>query len=642
MHASIETMVSRIAVIALVVAAGGCLSPQQHRQDADKVAGAIVTEKQKQTSGETEPFTVERSADTLRRRLLVGQELIWSSPASLGTSALNPIDHWPKDDYLTTIAEPATQPTTMPRTQPGPLRLTLLDALHVAAANSNDYQSAKEAVFLTALDLDLERDEFRATFLGLIDANASADWGDDSLALGGVVSPTIGFAQRFKSGLTVTSRLALDLVQLLQPDRDSAFGIISDTTITMPLLRGAAKHIVTEPLTQAERNVIYAISEFEQFKREFAVEIAAQYLEVLQQLDEVQNNEDSYERLMLAAARSRRLSAAGRLPEIQVDQAVQQELSARDDWVQALQEHATTLDEFKVLLGLPPDAQIELDRDELNRLAQAAQRVLRGSSTPGPSTRPAAEDARVPADAPVTLPTTQDIQIIPPSMVGAGPYELPERLAIQLALDNRPDLRIAQGEVFDAQRRVVVAANALEAGLDVTANASFGDRRGLGSGGDVNARLRPERGTYNAGILLNLPFERTAERNAYRESFIALEQAVRWVQLLEDEIKLGVRTELRDLLSAREGVTTQATAVALAQRRVTSTDMLLQAGRAEIRDVLEAQTDLLDAQNEFTAALVEYRISELELQREMGVLRVDHNGVWTEYLTRQPSTRPAP
>jgi outer membrane protein TolC len=71
--------------------------------------------------------------------------------------------------------------------------------------------------------------------------------------------------------------------------------------------------------------------------------------------------------------------------------------------------------------------------------------------------------------------------------------------------------------------------------------------------------------------------------------------------------------------------------VALAKRRVASTNLFLQAGRAQIRDLLEAQEDLISAQNALTAALVSYRVAELNIQRDMGVLEVNESGLWKEY-----------
>ena len=136
---------------------------------------------------------------------------------------------------------------------------------------------------------------------------------------------------------------------------------------------------------------------------------------------------------------------------------------------------------------------------------------------------------------------------------------------------------------------------------------------------------------YSATVSSDLPWERTAERNAYRGSYITLEQATRSVQDLEDKIKLSIRGALRTLAQTRETFVIQSRAVQLALRRVTSTDLFLEAGRAEIRDVLEAQEALVQAQDSLTAALVNYRIAELELQRDMGVLEVNERGLWREY-----------
>ena len=156
-------------------------------------------------------------------------------------------------------------------------------------------------------------------------------------------------------------------------------------------------------------------------------------------------------------------------------------------------------------------------------------------------------------------------------------------------------------------------------------------RSSAGSASLDDAELQPDRGVYSGLLNIDLPLERTAERNAYRASLIALEKAVRAMQELEDSVKLQIRNALRKLKAAREGLMTQLTAVALAWKRVRSTDLFLQAGRAQIRDVLDSREDLLSAQNALTAAIVSYRTAELELQRDMGVLQIDENGLWTEY-----------
>ncbi len=228
-----------------------------------------------------------------------------------------------------------------------------------------------------------------------------------------------------------------------------------------------------------------------------------------------------------------------------------------------------------------------------------------------------------PADAPVEL--------VPPSDEGAGPLEIDESLAIQLALENRLDLQVAIGEVYDAQRQVVVRADALGADLTLLGSANLGEGRSIGSATADDAQLRFDKASYSALLTLDLPLERTAERNAYRNSFIDLERATRNVQTLEDQVKLSIRSELRGLIESRESLKIQARSVIVAQKQVKSSTMFLEAGMANMRDLREAQDALLVAQNSLTQAVITYRTTELELQRDMGLLQVDENGMWREF-----------
>ena len=229
----------------------------------------------------------------------------------------------------------------------------------------------------------------------------------------------------------------------------------------------------------------------------------------------------------------------------------------------------------------------------------------------------------VPADAPVL--------VVPPGREGAGPFELDPGKAVRLALENRLDLRVSVGRVFDAQRQTAVAADRLRADLVLFGGASVGERRV--SAGDAllsDASFRPDQGQYSVLASLGLPLERTAERNIYRISLIAYERAVRFVQDLEDQVKFQVRDDLRVLREARDRMRIQALSVRLAEQRVEGASRLFEVNRAKARDVLEAQSDLVDARNRLSFEVVRHRVAELALQRDLEVLRVDETGRWTE------------
>ena len=551
---------------------------------------------------------------------MVQQELPRSSDASLGTDRLKLIEHWPEKDYPKPVS--FSDPNTGP--EPGKsIQLSLIQALQVGARNSFEYQSYKEDVFRAALYLDLERNEFRNIFGSELESLASTDGSGGRTVSGTENSGSVDLSRRLKSGAQLSAGLAADLANLLTMGGASSLGIMADATITIPLLRGSGEHIVAEPLTQAQRDVVYAIYKFERFKQTFAVNVAGEYLGVLRQRDQVENTEDNYESLIRSARRSRRLADAGMLPEIQVDQAVQDELRARNRWISATESYKSRLDSFKDLLGLPPDAAIELDRSDLETLvAPASELVVESAKEEGLSKNKQTS----PADAP--------IELVPANYENAGPLELKQDRAIQLALENRLDLRMAQGKVYDAQRAVVVLADALGAELTLFGSADLGEGRSVSSATSDDAKLRMNKGTYSGLLTLDLPLERTAERNAYRNGYITLERTVRELQKLEDQIKLSIRNKLRDMLEAREGLQIQGQSVIVAEKRVKSTNMFIEAGRAQIRDLLEAQDALLSAKNGLTSAAINYRVAELELQRDMGVLKVDKSGLWQEYLPK--------
>ena len=296
-------------------------------------------------------------------------------------------------------------------------------------------------------------------------------------------------------------------------------------------------------------------------------------------------------------------------------------------WISAVESYKSRMDSFKNLLGLPVDAAIELDRTDLETLVAPASQLIAQSpaanDTLAEQSTPAEHDIP-PADAPIKL--------VPPSRADAGPLELDPRTAIQLALDNRLDLRTAQGAGPMTPSGTSLcwptpwAPNSPCLALPIWGRAGrFHQQRPMTPG------LRFNQGAYSALLTLDLPIERTAERNAYRSGLISLERTVRSLQSLEDQIKLSIRNRLGDMLEARESIRIQARSVFLAEKRVRSTTLFLEAGRAEIRDLLEAQDDLLSARNGFTSAAINYRIAELQLQRDTGLLAVDANGLWQEY-----------
>ncbi len=608
-RSSVSCLVCAVSLSCCGLVLIGCRSPAEHREKADKVAYDIIEKKQQEALGKAEPILVERPSDILRRRLIEAQGLAYAGEASFGTDKLQVIPHWPEPersyDVPSADASIAIEPNQ-------PLKISLVDALQIGARNSAAYQSQKETVFQAALDLDLRRNDFRNIFGAGTNTSATMNTrGDTVTTVNNSASADV--SRLLANGLALSSAIAIDLANLLTQGGASSLGLSVDTSVSIPLLRGAGRHIITENLTQAERTAVYRIWEFERYKQTFAVNIARQYYSVLRQVDSMANARANYESAVQSARWSRRRGDAGRISEIEVDQAVQRELSARNGWISAQEQLKSSLDSFKTTIGLPVDALIELDQIDLEQLRTQADEITESLKAAAGNV---AQETAPPADAPVEL--TQ------PSKEGAGPLEIDESLAVRLALAKRLDMFVSLGAVYDAQRQVVVRADALKAGLDLRGSASFSDT-------DDDGSLRFSGGRYNASMPLDLPIERTSQRNSYRNSLISLERATRSVQSLEDNIKLAIRDELRNLRESRESLKIQAQSVVVAEKRVRSTTMFLEAGRRQIRDLLDAQDSLLSARNQLTAAVVNYRIAELEIQRDLGILKVNERGLWEDF-----------
>ena len=606
-----------LGIIFTLLALVGCKTTSKYRMEADRVAESIIEMKQEQLFHATADFSIERPSDILRRRLLIDQNLPYYGDASLGSDALEPVPHWPEKDY----PKFETSSEAVVSMESGkPFQLSLIQALQVAAQNSHDYQTRKEAVFRKALDLDLEANDFGFIWRGDAQSQYTADKSGAEAVKGFENSGSLSLSKALYNGAQITTALAIDLVKLLTQGETSSFGITGDASISIPLLRGAGKHIVTEPLIQAERNVVYAIYEFERYKKTFAVDIARNYLDVLRQLDQVDNNAESYKSLITSARRTRRLADAGRADAVDVGRAVQDELRARERWISAMMRYENSLDSFKMAIGIPPDTDMELDRGELEHLKAYVTEIVPNIDQGAVSF---AEEGKDSADAEIVLKK--------PNRENAGPLEMDESSAIALGFDHRLDLRISEGNVYDGQRRVVVMADALGAELTLFGQASFGEPRSLMSADLEDASLRADKGIYTGLFTLDLPLERTAERNAYRNSLIDLEQAVRDFQTMEDDVKLSILTAIRAMLEAREALSIQTNAVAVAEERVKSTEMFYDAGRTQLREVQDAQDSWLTTKNSLTAAMVDYRMAELEFQRDTGVLRIDEKGLFVEY-----------
>lgn len=398
----------------------GCMTPERALRETDEIGNSLASEYQNRITGGTNTFNIARPSDRLRRQL-----------ERQGAALTN------------AIHQAGSQLTVTNNT----LILTLDDALIAGARNSNEYQASKEKIFGTALDLQLQRHAFENTFAGILGGGLAHDkksGGDSTRKASGDTKGSV--SRKLKSGATITSSLGLDIIRLLTGDRGSTLGIMGDATIKIPLLRGAGKLVTTEPLTKAERNLIYAVYDFETFRQNYAVKVASGYYNLLEVTQRLQALEENQERLSQNYRRAEMLFEAGRMSQVELDQTRQDLLRTGDQLVTAQQSRQKQLDSFKISLGLPVDSSVEIDRTELERLSASMR-----SHTEG--------------DTDSTMP----------------PLPFTEAEAISISLTNRHDLILSRYRLEDAKRALKIAENALRPDLSLTGGGSVGRSRTSGA-----------------------------------------------------------------------------------------------------------------------------------------------------------------
>jgi len=157
-----------------------------------------------------------------------------------------------------------------------PFLINLEQSIELAYLNSRELQARRESLYLAALPVTQERfalgpqgSFFGSDFLNKYGNEASGgpvrQWSNQTVA---------GISQVFCWGAQLLVNFANQTVY--------NFGQLPSTSISTlsfdfvePFLRGAGFAVTLEPLTQAERNLLYEIRDFYKFRQDFFVFIAA-------------------------------------------------------------------------------------------------------------------------------------------------------------------------------------------------------------------------------------------------------------------------------------------------------------------------------------------------------------------------------
>lgn len=600
-----------VALVLLILC--GC-STTRHRERADAEVYDIIEDKSEVVPGAEPEFSIEAPTDAFDLALL---DTATETDASLGAAVTS---------------------------EAGSAVVTLEQALTLATQRNRTYLTQKESLYLQALALTLERHRYTPIFSGSASAalhrsatditepsafteamtgagavigqleqitgtqadllRAYADVVDRAGAATGLDQPrtrlkeerrvsgdaTVGVDMLMRGGGRIAAALTTDFLRFLTGDPRAGSSSALTLNVMQPLLQGAGADIAAERLTQAERDALYTLREFTHYRKEFTVDVCADYYSVLQQRDIVRNTWSGLENFRLNVEREQAFAAEGLRTQAELGRMLQAQLDNENRYINAVRRYQEELDSFKILLGLSTDTAVILDDSELASLGEA------GLSHPDV----AAEDA------------------------------------VAVALQARLDLYNDRDQVADAERRVKVSENALLPRLDIVGDAIVGTK------GDNNPeQFDFDRMNWSAGLDVDPMFDKKAERNAYRAALIDLERSVRRADLAEDTVKLEVRAAWRNLEQAKRNYEVALESVRLSERRVEEQQLLAELGEATAQDQVDAQNDLIQSQNNLTSALIAHTIARLGFWRDMGILYIGKDGLWEEAPLEKTATEAA-
>lgn len=511
------------------------MSPEEAVESADTEVYALVAERRGQIFSDELAFSIEAESENLRSRLLSGESQAFDVVRALDLEA----------------------------------------CLEIASAHNRSYQSQRESLYLAALDLTLERWRFGWQPTVGAGADASGTLESDSGSVG--VDGGASLSKLFGNGGRLILNFGTGLFRAIA--NGDGWDAVSNLGIswTQPLLRGSAREVVLEPLTQAERNLVYAVRNFERFRRTFALDVASRYYNLALARQNVLNERTNVEVLDLLARRNAAFAEAGKLSDLESAEAAQDLISSQNRLLSLEANYQAQLDNFKFFLGLPVEVEIGiaeggLDSVEVERanldLARANQDML-----------------------------------------------------TELALAMRLDYLNEVERLADRERSARIAADDLKMGLDLSAGVSGNSEEGR------PLAYRRDGSTWNIGLDLDLPVDQLPERNSYRRALISLQAGRRGLIEQQDSIRADIRDSLREVELARLTYDLQERTVELNERRAKNANMNLEAGRLDTESFLRAQRDLTAARNAFDGASVDYTLARLQLFQDLELLTIDEEGL---------------
>jgi outer membrane protein TolC len=197
-----------------------------------------------------------------------------------------------------------------------------------------------------------------------------------------------------------------------------------------------------------------------------------------------------------------------------------------------------------------------------------------------------------------------------------------EEETVELAFQNRVELRQAWDGVKEAERRSRVAKHRILPELNVALSFSPS-----GSSDDFGDSLELNEYSWGVSLSSSTDVSRTAERAAYDQSMLTVNAAYRSMSLRRDEIAREARSALRGLNESEQRIEIQKEQIKNADGKLKLAQVKFKHGMANNFDLIEAEEQLRQAQTNMISVVIDYIVGSYSLRATMGTLLEQPTGL---------------
>jgi len=303
--------------------------------------------------------------------------------------------HWHANGDTNYVESP-TWKSFLPMNERGQVVLTLDRAYRLALIHSPTLQQQRETLYLSALDVSLERFGFDSQlFTGFnsfltTQGSLRGPGGRSATTLSSQIGENGGGLNIERLGITGANfavGLANTILFNFAGNNTQSANSLIDFSIIQPLLRGAGRERILESLTQSERTLLANVRQLERFKRGFYLQVAigrnpgagpnpggnflntpgsaninvGGFFGLLQSQQQIRNQEFNVRQQEAVLEQFREFFLRERLDAISLKQFETNVYRQQRGLLGAKTNYQASLDSFKQLIGLPPDLDVVIE-----------------------------------------------------------------------------------------------------------------------------------------------------------------------------------------------------------------------------------------------------------------------------------------